>query len=60
MANTRLSMRNIKEVLRLTYHSGLSARQVAHGLNISRGTVKEYQRRANSRSTKTTRIGRRI
>jgi DNA-directed RNA polymerase specialized sigma24 family protein len=53
-------MRNIKEVLRLTYHSGLSARQVAHGLNISRGTVKEYQRRADSRSTKTTRIGRRI
>jgi len=46
MANTRLSMRNIKEVLRLTYHSGLSARQVARSLNISRSTVKEYQGRA--------------
>ncbi|MBI2535117.1 MAG: IS21 family transposase [Deltaproteobacteria bacterium] len=39
-------MRNIKEVLRLTYHSGLSARQVARSLNISRSTVKEYQGRA--------------
>jgi transposase len=46
MANARLSMRNIKEVLRLTYHSGLSARQVARSLNISRSTVKEYQGRA--------------
>jgi len=46
MANTRLSMRKIKEVLRLTYHSGLSARQVAQSLNISRSTVKEYLERA--------------
>ena len=46
MANTRLSMRKIKEVLRLTYHSGLSARQVAQSLNISRSAVKEYQERA--------------
>ena len=43
MANTRLSMRKIKEVLRLTYHGGLSARQVARSLNISRSTAKEYQ-----------------
>ena len=46
MANTRLSMRKIKEVLRLSYHGGLSARQVALSLNISRSTVKEYQERA--------------
>ena len=46
MANTWLSMRKIKEVLRLTYQSGLSARQVARSLNISRSTVKEYQGRA--------------
>ena len=46
MANTRLSMRKIKEVLRLTHHGGLSARQVALSLNISRSTVKEYQQRA--------------
>ena len=46
MANRRLSMRKIKEVLRLSYHGELSARQVAHSLNISRSAVKEYQERA--------------
>jgi DNA-binding transcriptional regulator LsrR (DeoR family) len=40
-------MRKIKEVLRLSCHGELSARQVAHSLNISRSTVKEYQQRAN-------------
>jgi transposase len=39
-------MRKIKEVLRLSHHGGLSARQVAQSLNISRSTVKEYQERA--------------
>ena len=47
MANRRLSMRKIKEVLRLSYQGGLSARQVARSLNISRSAVKEYQERAN-------------
>ncbi len=46
MANTRLSMRKIKEVLRLTHHGGLSDRQVALSLNISRSTVKDYRARA--------------
>ena len=32
----RVSMRKIKEVLRLSYQGGLSARQVARSLNISR------------------------
>jgi hypothetical protein len=32
MANTRLSMRKIKEFLRLTHHGGLSDRQVALSL----------------------------
>ncbi len=36
MANRRLSMRKIKEVLRLSYQGGFSTRQVAHSLNISR------------------------
>ena len=40
-------MRKIKEVLRLSYQGSLSARQVAHSLNISRSAVKEYQERAN-------------
>jgi transposase len=46
MANRRLSVRKIKEVLRLSYRGELSARQVAHSLNISRSAVKEYQERA--------------
>ena len=47
MANRRLSVRKIKEVLRLSYGGGLSARQVAHSLSISRSAVKEYRQRAN-------------
>jgi transposase len=46
MANTRLSMRKIKEVLRLTHDGGLSERQVARSLNLSRSTVKDYRARA--------------
>ena len=46
MANTRLSMRKIKEVLRLTQDGHLNRRQVALSLNISRSTVKDYQARA--------------
>ena len=46
MAKPRLSMRKIKEVLRLSSHGELSARQVAQSLNISRSAVKEYQERA--------------
>lgn len=47
MANTRLSMRKIKEFLRLTDQGGLSDRQVALSLNISRSTVKEYRARVH-------------
>ena len=43
MANTRLSMRKIKEVLRLTHDGHLNTRQMALSLNISRSTVKDYQ-----------------
>lgn len=46
MANTRLSMRKIKETLRLTYQCGLSRRQVAHSLKVSRSTVADYLDRA--------------
>jgi hypothetical protein len=42
MAKARLSMRKIKEVLRLTYHCGLSRRQVAHSCQVSRSTVADY------------------
>jgi len=46
MAKPRLSMRKIKEVLRLTYHCKLSARQVAHSCHIGRSTVADYLWRA--------------
>jgi hypothetical protein len=46
MANTRLSMRKIKEVLRLTHDKRLSERQVAQSLELSCSTVKEYRVRA--------------
>jgi transposase len=39
-------MRKIKEVLRLKHHCGLSRRQVAHSLKISRSTVADYLDRA--------------
>jgi transposase len=47
MANRRLTMRKIKEVLRLTHGGGLSERQVAQSLNLSRSTVKDYRARAH-------------
>jgi transposase len=46
MANRRLSMRKIKEVLRLSKEIGLSERQIAKSCGISRSTVKEYLHRA--------------
>jgi transposase len=35
-------MRKIKEVLRLHYEKGLSAREIARSLDIGRGTIKNY------------------
>jgi transposase len=45
MANRRLSMRKIKEVLRLHKEIGLSERQIAKSCGISRSTVQEYLHR---------------
>jgi len=39
MANKRLSMRKIREVLRLCWDKGLSARQAAGSCGVARGTV---------------------
>jgi transposase len=47
MAKARLSMRKIKEVLRLTYQGSLSRRQIAHSCQISRSTVADYLERAD-------------
>lgn len=46
MANTRLSMRKIKEILRLCWGSGLSARQAALSCDVGRATIGEYLDRA--------------
>jgi transposase len=46
MAKARLSMRKIRETLRLTYQCGLTRRQVARSINASRSTVAEYLWRA--------------
>jgi transposase len=45
MAARRLSMRKIKEVLRLRFEKGLSAREIARSLDIGRGTIRNYLER---------------
>ena len=47
MPAKRLSMRKIKEVLRLKWEQGISNRKIATSCNISRPTVGEYLRRAD-------------
>ncbi len=42
MPAKRLSMRKLKEVLRLTYRSHLSQRQIARSLSISKTSVNKY------------------
>lgn len=46
MAARRLSMRKIKEVLRLKWQNGCSNKQIAQSCNIARSTVREYLKRA--------------
>lgn len=48
MPAKRLSMRKIKEVLRLCWANGLSKRQTARSCSISRPAVDEYLRRAEA------------
>ena len=47
MAKARLSVRKIKEVLRLKHACALSKRQIAEICKISHSTVGEYLERAN-------------
>ena len=47
MARERLSMRKIKEVLRLKA-LGLTNRQIAGSVNVARSTVSEYIKRADA------------
>ena len=46
MPMQRLSMRKLKEVLRLRYELGLGQRQIARSCSIGHGTVYEYLKRA--------------
>ncbi len=46
MAQERLTMKKIKEILRLKYEAGLSNRAIAGACKISNSTVGEYLRRA--------------
>lgn len=45
MAQPRLSVRKIREVLRLRFEAGLSERQIAASLSVARSTVQECLRR---------------
>jgi response regulator of citrate/malate metabolism len=45
MPATRLTMRKIREVLRLTFDCRLTKRQIAKSCAIARSTVAEYVRR---------------
>lgn len=47
MPTERLSMRRIRELLRLSHENGLSSRLIAASLGISKGAVGEYLRRAH-------------
>ena len=48
MPNGRLSMRKVKEVLRLKYDCGISEREIARSCSVSRSAVAEYVRRAKA------------
>ncbi len=48
MAQERLSMRKIKEVLRLRYELSMSQRLIATACGIGKTTVQEYIRRAKA------------
>ena len=52
MSNRRLSVRKIKEILRLKYDCGISEREISRSCQISRSSVADYLRRA--RATKIT------
>ena len=48
MPAERLSMRKIKEVLRLKFELGLGNRQIARSCSINHNTVADYLRRATA------------
>jgi DNA-directed RNA polymerase specialized sigma24 family protein len=49
MTYRSLTMRKLKEILRLKYDAKLSHRQIAKSLTLSASTVSDYCHRADSR-----------
>lgn len=49
MAKERLSMRKIREVLRLKYECKLGIREIGRSINVAHSTVSDYVRRAEKR-----------
>ena len=47
MATKRLPMRQLRDILRLKFESGLSHRAIARACSVGVGTVSEYVGRAN-------------
>ena len=45
MPNRRLSLRKIKEILRLKLECGISEREISRSCQVSRSTIAEYSRR---------------
>jgi len=48
MGQRRLSMRKVKQLLRLKWENGMSNRQIAKALKVGRETVREYLKRAEA------------
>src|SRR3989344_4561544 len=48
MANQRLPMRNMREILRLKYQTCLSNRQIAESQRIAHSTVNDYLQKAKA------------
>ena len=46
MPNRRLSLRKIKEILRLKLECGISEREISRSCQVSRSTIADYLRRA--------------
>lgn len=48
MAQERLTMRKLREIIRLKYEAGLSNRAIVEACYVSNSTVGEYLRRAKA------------
>ena len=48
MPNRRLSLRKIKEILRLKLECGISEREISRSCQVSRSTIADYLRRATA------------